>query len=154
MTEFEEGIDTLYATLEDKHAFSQNLKALQTSVGVDVTAFHLLVVDPITLLPVGGMSPEAPEGHEVYANDFAAIDPRLSLFKNDSFTAFNLNAVFNDPKHRLSPVYNEFLLDFDGQIGTAVVKRINPSATLVFAGLRSGKFDYFDDVVNSPGLNT
>ena len=144
MTGFQDAIDTLYATLEDRVAFSQSLKVLQTSVGVDVTAFHVLIVDPISLLPVGGMSPEAPEGHDVYANQFAAIDPRLSSFKNDSFSAFNLNAVFDKPEHRLSPVYNEFLSDFDGQIGTAVVKRINPSATLVFAGLRSGKFDYFN----------
>jgi len=144
MTDFERGIDALYAALEDPNEFSQSLKALQTSVGVEVTAFHILIVDPISLLPVGGMSPEAPEGHEVYENQFAVIDPRLKFFNNDSDTAFNLNAVFNEPEHKFSPVYHEFLSEFDGQIGAAVVKRINSSANLVFAGFRSGKSEYFD----------
>ena len=143
MADFESDIDRLYATLHDPEAFDESLNALRAPTGT--AALHLLAFDRTTLLPLGGVATGTSDGHDVYVDRFAEIDPRLRHFRNrDVFDVFDLNAIFADPDHRGSPVYHEFLADFDAQIGAGVIKRIDRTTTLVVAGFRPSSFEYYD----------
>jgi len=143
MTDFENGIDRLYATFHDSEAFDESLNEMRALTGT--VALHLLAFDRTTLQPIGGLTAGASDGHDVYVKRFARIDPRLRSFRNRNvFDAFDLNAIFADPKYDRSPVYHEFLADFDAQIGTGVIKRIDRTITLAFAGFRPSSFEYYD----------
>jgi len=143
MNDFEARIDGLYSTLHDQSEFDTALQKLQESVRAN--AFHLLVIDPVTLTPITGLCPAIPEGHDTYVAQYAAIDPRLKFSAGDSFRAIDINSPFRESEHRHSPVYHEFLKEFDAQIGASVVKRLNSSATLVFSSFRPTSFDEYKE---------
>lgn len=143
MFDYEAGIDVLYASLDDQEQFGDALRAFLGPLRTH--AFHALVVDPVTFEPISGLCPVAPEAHDEYLTKYAPIDPRITLFGGrDSPRAFDLNAPFKQESHANSPVFHEFLGQFDAQKGTSVVKHLGPSMKLIFSAFRPDHFDEYD----------
>jgi|GEM_PF-2911955 len=140
--DYERKIDDLYATLDDPVGFEAALGTLQELVGA--SALHVLAIDTNTGQPIGGLCPATPEGHDTYVAEYAAIDPRNRYFMHDSFHAFDLNRIFDEPNYANSRVYHEFLRDHDAQVGAAVIRKVSSSTTLVFSSFRPASQPYFN----------
>lgn len=144
MADFETDVDSLYRTASDETGFNGALRHLQSSV--NAAAFHLVAIDRPTRMPLTGLSSEFPAAHDIYCRDFAEIDPRAArFFDNDSFRAFDINAVFSEEAHRRSPVYHEFLDRYDGQIGASVIKRLDRNTTFVLGSMRPDSLGWYED---------